>query len=197
MAFEQIGIISEIVRHLCDSEAASIKYKQMLVNHHKSSHNTVESSLSPELDAQNEKKTSEEEASRSEKDRLKLEENCALAIYKCAANKLTRDMVRQSGGLDPLCRLIQSDNIRSNKNLLAAVTGAIWKCAISPENVSRFNQNSLVASLVPLLEENEDDQVLANVVGALAECCVDPANRHVLRINNGLPKLVSINIFKK
>ncbi|KAG8041413.1 hypothetical protein G9C98_002401 [Cotesia typhae] len=190
LAFEQIGIISEIVRHLCDSEAASIKYKKILVNHHKSSH-TVESSLSPELDAQNEKKTSEE-ASRSEKDRLKLEENCALAIYKCAANKLTRDMVRQSGGLDPLCRLIQSDNIRSNKNLLAAVTGAIWKCAISPENVSRFNQNSLVASLVPLLEENEDDQVLANVVGALAECCIDPANRHVLRINNGLPKLIRL-----
>ncbi|CAD6215917.1 GSCOCG00000734001-RA-CDS [Cotesia congregata] len=190
LAFEQIGIISEIVRHLCDSEAASIKYKQMLVNHHKSSH-TVESSSSPELDAQNEKKASEE-ASRGEKDRLKLEENCALAIYKCAANKLTRDMVRQSGGLDPLCRLIQSDNIRSNKNLLAAVTGAIWKCAISPENVSRFNQNSLVASLVPLLEENEDDQVLANVVGALAECCVDPANRHVLRINNGLPKLIRL-----
>lgn len=185
MAFEQIGIISEIVRHLCDSEAASSKYTQSLTNHHKSSH-AAESS--PELDALSEK--ANEEARRVEKERLKLEENCALAIFKCAANKLTRDMVRQSGGLDPLCRLIQSESIRSNKNLLAAVTGAIWKCAISPENVYRFNQNNLVASLVPLLEENEDEQVLANVVGALAECCVDPANRHVLRINNGLPKLV-------
>ncbi|XP_057332910.1 armadillo repeat-containing protein gudu [Microplitis mediator] len=187
LAFEQIGIISEIVRHLCDSEAASSKYTQSLINHHKSSH-AAESS--PELDALSEK--ANEEARRVEKERLKLEENCALAIFKCAANKLTRDMVRQSGGLDPLCRLIQSESIRSNKNLLAAVTGAIWKCAISPENVYRFNQNNLVASLVPLLEENEDEQVLANVVGALAECCVDPANRHVLRINNGLPKLIRL-----
>ena len=29
-----------------------------------------------------------------------------------------------------------------------------------------------------------------NVVGALAECCKDPVNRDVLRINDGLPKLV-------
>jgi len=99
-------------------------------------------------------------------------------------------MVRRAGGLDPLCKLIQSDEVHANKRLLAAVTGGVWKCAISPENIMRFNQNNLVASLVPLLEENEDERVLANVVGALAECCKDPANRDVLRTNEGLPKLV-------
>ncbi|EFN73929.1 Armadillo repeat-containing protein 4 [Camponotus floridanus] len=122
-------------------------------------------------------------------DNVKLKENCALAIFKCASNRETRTMVRRSGGLDPLCKLVQSDEVRVNKQLLAAVTGSVWKCAISPENVTRFNQNGLVASLVPLLEENEDERVLANVVGALAECCKDPANRDVLRINEGLPKL--------
>lgn len=128
---------------------------------------------------------------------LKLKENCALAIFKCASNKLTRDMVREAGGLDPLCKLVQSEEVRLNKRLLAAVTGGIWKCAMSPENVARFNRYELVASLVPLLDENEDEEVLTNVVGCLAECCKDPANRDVLRINEGLPKLVTlINILE-
>ena len=43
--------------------------------------------------------------------------------------------MRQYGGLDPLVALLpQSDN----KELLAAATGAIWKCAISRENVARY-----------------------------------------------------------
>lgn len=123
---------------------------------------------------------------------VKLKENCALAIHKCAGNKLTRDMVREAGGLDPLCKLAQSEDVRSNKRLLAAVTGGIWKCAMSPENISRFNQNNLVASLVPLLEEDEDEDVLASVVGALSECCKHPENRDILRTSDGLPKLVRI-----
>ena len=125
-------------------------------------------------------------------DNLKLKENCALAIFKCAPNKLTRDMVREAGGLDPLCKLVQSEDIRRNKKLLVAVTGAIWKCAMSSENVVLFNRYELVASLIPLLEENEDEDVLTNVVGALAECCKDSANRDVIRINDGLPRLVAI-----
>ncbi|XP_003396822.2 armadillo repeat-containing protein gudu isoform X1 [Bombus affinis] len=125
-------------------------------------------------------------------DNIKLKENCALAIFKCGTNKIARDMVRQTSGLDVLCKLLQCEEVRANKQLLAAVTGGIWKCAISPENVIRFNQNGLVAALVPFLEEHEDDDVQANVVGALAECCKDPVNRDVLRINDGLPNLIKL-----
>ncbi|XP_015516783.1 armadillo repeat-containing protein gudu [Neodiprion lecontei] len=143
IAFEQMGIITDIIRHIEDKN-------------------------------------------------VKLKENCALAIHKCADNKLTRDMVREAGGLDPLCKLAQSDDVRSNKRLLAAVTGGIWKCAMSPENISRFNQNNLVASLVPLLEEHEDEDVLTSVVGALSECCKHPENRDILRTSGGLPKLIRL-----
>lgn len=124
-------------------------------------------------------------------DNEKLRKNCSMAIFQCAANKVTRDMIRESNGLDPLCKLSQSEELRKNKYLLAAVTGAIWKCSMTAENVTRFNQNGLVASLVTLLDEKEDEEVLTNVVGALAECCKNPANRDVLRTNEGLPKLVS------
>ncbi|XP_011498142.1 PREDICTED: armadillo repeat-containing protein 4 [Ceratosolen solmsi marchali] len=123
---------------------------------------------------------------------FKVKENCALAICKCAVNKVTRDMVRESGGLDPLCKLVKNKEVHENKNLLAAVTGALWKLAMSPENVVRFNQNNLVSALEPLLGENEDEDVLTNVVGALAECCKDPENRTILTSNNGLPKLIKL-----
>lgn len=119
-----------------------------------------------------------------------MKENCALAIFNCGPNKIARDIVRETNGLDMLCKLVKSKEIHENKSLLAAVTGGIWKCAISPENVARFNQNGLVASLVPFLEEYEDEDVQVNVVGALAECCKDPVNRNIIRINDGLPKLV-------
>ncbi|KAI4496970.1 hypothetical protein M0802_007918 [Mischocyttarus mexicanus] len=143
LAFEQMGIIADIVYHLKDED-------------------------------------------------MKLKENCALAIFKCAINKTTSNMVREAGGLDPLCKLIQSQDVCANKRLLAAVTGAIWKCAVSPENVTRFNQNNLIAFLVPLLQENEDEDVLSNVVGALAECCKDPINRGILKTHDGLPKLIKL-----
>lgn len=129
-------------------------------------------------------------------DDVKLKENCALAIFNCGTNKVARDIVREASGLDMLCKLLQDKSVCANKHLLAAVTGGIWKCVISPENIVRFNQNGLVALLVPFLEEHEDEDVLAHVVGALAECCKDPTNRNILRINEGLPKLVIMAIYR-
>ena len=43
-------------------------------------------------------------------------------------------MVRQFGGLEPLVRLLLCSE---NKKLLASVTGAVWKCAVSHENAKR------------------------------------------------------------
>ncbi|KZC04660.1 Armadillo repeat-containing protein 4 [Dufourea novaeangliae] len=125
-------------------------------------------------------------------DDIKLKENCALAIFNCGPNKVARDVVRTTSGLDMLCKLVQDKEVHENKSLLAAVTGGIWKCATSPENVARFNRNNVVASLVQFLEEYEDEDVQVNVVGALAECCKDPVNRDVLRVNDGLPKLIRL-----
>ncbi|KAJ8952832.1 hypothetical protein NQ318_008153, partial [Aromia moschata] len=65
---------------------------------------------------------------------------CAETIFKCSENALTRDMVRKSGGLDPLVAMAKNPKTKEDKPLLAAVTGAIWKTAMSPENVERFDQ---------------------------------------------------------
>ncbi|XP_008562367.1 PREDICTED: armadillo repeat-containing protein 4-like, partial [Galeopterus variegatus] len=62
-----------------------------------------------------------------------LQQHCAMAIYQCAEDEETRDLVRLHGGLKPLANLL---NNTDNKERLAAVTGAIWKCSISKENVT-------------------------------------------------------------
>ena len=79
---------------------------------------------------------------------------CAFFVHQCAEEKETRDLVRQYGGLDPLVALLSR---KQNTALLEAVTGAIWKCAISPENVSRLQQLKCVELLVALLDDQPEE----------------------------------------
>ncbi|NXA44728.1 ARMC4 protein, partial [Nothocercus julius] len=113
---------------------------------------------------------------------------CASAIFKCAEDKETRDLVRQHGGLQPLSVLLGNTQ---NKQLLAAVTGAIWKCAISGENVSKLQEYKTLEALVGLLTD-QPDEVLVNVVGALGECCQEQKNRTIIRKCGGIPPLVKL-----
>ncbi|XP_030301628.1 armadillo repeat-containing protein 4 [Calypte anna] len=117
-----------------------------------------------------------------------LQMHCANAIFKCGEDKETRDLVRQHGGLQPLSALLSNSE---NKELLAAVTGAIWKCAISGENVSKFQEYKAVETLVELLPD-QPEEILVNIVGALGECCQETANRSVIRRCGGIPPLVKL-----
>uniref|UniRef100_A0A7M4ELE5 Outer dynein arm docking complex subunit 2 n=1 Tax=Crocodylus porosus TaxID=8502 RepID=A0A7M4ELE5_CROPO len=117
-----------------------------------------------------------------------LQMHCASAIFKCAEDEETRDLVRQHGGLQPLATLLSNSE---NKELLAAVTGAIWKCAISRENVTKFQEFKVIETLVALLTD-QPEEVLVNVVGALGECCQEPINRAIIRKCSGIPPLVNL-----
>ncbi|NXU55154.1 ARMC4 protein, partial [Turnix velox] len=117
-----------------------------------------------------------------------LQMHCASAIFKCAEDKETRDLVRRHGGLELLSVLLGNTE---NKPLLAAVTGAVWKCAISRENVSKFRECKVVETLVGLLTD-QPDEVLVNTVGALAECCQEKINRTTIRKCGGIPTLVKL-----
>ncbi|NXX22472.1 ARMC4 protein, partial [Podargus strigoides] len=117
-----------------------------------------------------------------------LQMHCARAIFKCAEDKETRDLVRKHGGLEPLSVLLGNSE---NKQLLAAVTGAIWKCAISTENVSKFREYKVVEALVGLLTD-QPEEVLVNIIGALGECCQDPTNQTTIRKCGGIPPLVKL-----
>ncbi|XP_064646544.1 outer dynein arm-docking complex subunit 2-like isoform X2 [Lineus longissimus] len=117
-----------------------------------------------------------------------LQMHCASAIFKCAEDQETRDLVRFYAGLDPLVKLLRQNE---NKELLAAATGAIWKCAISPKNVERFQELKAIDLLVGLLND-QPEEVLVNVVGALGECALDPPNRMAIRKSGGIPPLVQL-----
>ena len=68
-----------------------------------------------------------------------------------------RELVRLHGGLELLCSLLNAYDNQENKELMAAVTGAIWKCATNnPQNVERFEELELMNILIQLLRDNSD-----------------------------------------
>lgn len=80
---------------------------------------------------------------------LKLQ--CSSAIFKCASDKVARDIVRQSQGFEPLVGIIKDKNLRENKKLLAAASGALWKCAGSSENVKVMDEvSNYILILIPI-----------------------------------------------
>ncbi|KAK9965583.1 hypothetical protein ABG768_004666 [Culter alburnus] len=121
-------------------------------------------------------------------DNQELQMHCASAIFKCAEDKHTRDLVRQYGGLKPLVVLL---NQAENKQLLAATTGAIWKCSISMENVAKFQEYKALEILVRLLTD-QPEEVLVNVVGALGECAQKSENLAIIRKSGGIKPLVNL-----
>lgn len=122
---------------------------------------------------------------------MELKMECSSAIFKCANDPTARDMVREAGGLDPLVVIVKDKAVRESKPLLAAATGAIWKCAVSDANMKRLDALKTVPVLVQLLSD-ECDEVLTNVVGGIAECVKFPQNRDALKQANGLPAIVSL-----
>ncbi|XP_035510826.1 armadillo repeat-containing protein 4 isoform X2 [Morone saxatilis] len=121
-------------------------------------------------------------------DNDELQMHCASAIFKCAQDKQTRDLVREYKGLQPLVSLLSKAN---NKQLLAAATGAIWKCSISMENVAKFQEYKALETLVRLLT-NQPEEVLVNVVGALGEFAQIPSNKATIRKCGGIKSLVNL-----
>lgn len=97
-------------------------------------------------------------------------------------------MIREYGGLELLVEATQDSTNRANKPLMAAVTGALWKCASSEISVRKLDSMGVVPTLVGCLDD-ENDAVLTNVAGALAECAKYPPNREKIRIAGGIPLL--------
>ncbi|XP_068160365.1 outer dynein arm-docking complex subunit 2 [Antennarius striatus] len=117
-----------------------------------------------------------------------LQMHCASAIFKCAEDQQTRELVLKYKGLQPLVSLLSKAD---NKQLLAAATGAIWKCSISMENVAKFQEYKALEVLVGVLTD-QPEEVLINVVGALGEFAQIPANKAIIRKCGGIKCLVNL-----
>lgn len=60
---------------------------------------------------------------------------CATALFKCAEDDATRELISRHGGLELLVQLMTSRS--TGKQLLAATVGALWKCALNKNNVKK------------------------------------------------------------
>lgn len=52
------------------------------------------------------------------------------------------DMVREAHGLEQLMSIVKDKSMREIKPLLAAATGALWKCTFVEENVKQLDNVS-------------------------------------------------------
>ncbi|KAI9221380.1 armadillo-type protein [Blastocladiella britannica] len=118
----------------------------------------------------------------------KLQAHCASAIFKCAEDTETRVLVREFSGITPIVALLDHS---TNKELLAAATGAIWKTAQDMNNVHAYNKLNTIKKLVGLIEGQPED-VLVNVVGALAACAKAAEGRQAIRESGGITPLVGL-----
>ncbi|XP_028514589.1 armadillo repeat-containing protein 4 isoform X3 [Exaiptasia diaphana] len=122
-----------------------------------------------------------------------LQTYCANAIFKCSEDEETRQVVRQYGGLEPLVSLVSQSH---NKKLLAAATGAIWKCSVSLENAERFLDYSIVESLTKFLQNPDDPQpeeVQIHIVGALSEFAKVERGRREILACKGCRTLIALS----
>jgi hypothetical protein len=67
-------------------------------------------------------------------------------------------VVRQTGGLGQLVNIISRADIPAD--LLLAVTGAVWKLSLSPENVAGFQKLGIIPILVNLLRDQPEKVIL-------------------------------------
>jgi len=76
-------------------------------------------------------------------------------VLQCAEEEATRSLVRKYDGLAPLAKLLKS--ALGNMELLVAVTGAVWKCSKTMENVTSFKELKAIDSLVALLNNQPEE----------------------------------------
>ena len=53
--------------------------------------------------------------------------------------------------------LIDLLSFNENKELQAAATGAIWKCAVSPENAKELQKGDVISKLVGILTQQPEE----------------------------------------
>ncbi|XP_047001069.1 armadillo repeat-containing protein gudu-like [Schistocerca americana] len=144
-----------------------------------------------------------------------LKKHSASAIFRCAEGDITRNMVRLADGLYILVKLAKTIKVHPDRLLLAAVTGAIWKCALNSENVQRFDELEAVEVLIAILQDEYRElhsfclvtrnpicrkecflpeilEVLTNVIGGLSQFAKLSHNREALREARVVPLLVEL-----
>lgn len=116
---------------------------------------------------------------------------CAMALFKCAEDDASREMISRHGGLELLVELMMFKS--SENHLLAAVVGAVWKCALNKSNVKRFEECGAVKALILLLKTPElTNEVLTNALGAVHLFAYSKRALFALRDERVIPVVVQL-----
>lgn len=116
---------------------------------------------------------------------------CATALFKCAEDDASRELISRHGGLELLVELMMFKS--SENHLLAAVVGAVWKCALNKSNVKRFEECGAVKALILLLKTpDQTNEVLTNALGAVHLFAYSKRALFALRDERVIPVVVQL-----
>ncbi|XP_048580227.1 outer dynein arm-docking complex subunit 2 isoform X3 [Nematostella vectensis] len=105
---------------------------------------------------------------------------CASAIDKCAEDEETRELVLKHGGLDPMVDVLATRPCK-NAELLAAIAGALWKCAEHGDSMRRLERLGTVNHLITQVKLEHSLPVMSNLIGALGQFAY--CKRNILTIH--------------
>jgi HEAT repeat protein len=91
-----------------------------------------------------------------------------------------------------LIAIIKDEVLKKNKPLLAATTGAIWKCSAAIAKGGKYLKEGLVELLVGLLDD-EPETILTNVAGAIEQIVkAETSNAHLIKRSGAIPPLIGL-----
>eukprot|EP00051_Salpingoeca_urceolata_P022545 m.369826 g.369826 ORF g.369826 m.369826 type:complete len:1036 (-) comp19990_c0_seq16:3441-6548(-) len=117
-----------------------------------------------------------------------LQAHTATALFRCGEDEAIRRIVRECEGLQPLVNLLQHT---TEHDLVYGATGAIWKTAKDPSNVTIYAKLKAVEQLCDLSRSQPED-VLVNVVGALSALAANASCAKAVRTAGAIPTLVDL-----
>ena len=96
------------------------------------------------------------------------------------------------GAIDPLMAILKDDVLKKNKPLLAATTGAIWKCSQAIAKGGKYLKEGLIELLISLLDD-EPEVILTNVAGAIEQIVkADASNAFLIKRSGAIPPLIGL-----
>ncbi|GFT01440.1 armadillo repeat-containing protein 4 [Nephila pilipes] len=121
----------------------------------------------------------------------RLVQAAAEAAFRCATGEESKRFFGKAGFVDKLCEIIQTSAFQTDIDLMASISGALWKCSENEENVNRIQALNAAPLLIQLLS-SQPKKVQEYLVACLSCCLLNPQIRTTVRKNNGIEALIGL-----
>ncbi|GFY75782.1 armadillo repeat-containing protein 4 [Trichonephila inaurata madagascariensis] len=121
----------------------------------------------------------------------RLVQAAAQAAFMCATGEQAKQFFGKVGFVDKLYEIIQTSAFHTDFELMASISGALWKSAENEKNVNRIQALNAAPLLIQLLS-SQPKKVQEYLVACISCCLSNPQIRTTIRKNNGIEALIGL-----